>query len=113
MNKCFKDCEVNMRIEQIPKADIKDDENDEIGYWETFTNPAVRGMAWVGFNLAAIQAFSGISAITFYSSQMFNNSKTFTPNQGSALLLSCNALCYIPATYVMGFVGRRTLVLWT
>ena len=44
---------------------------------------------------------------------MFDNSKTFTPNQGSAVLMSANALFCIPAMYSMGLFGRRTLILIT
>ena len=43
MKRCFNENEIRLRMEELPDADLGSDiGNDELGYWESFSNPAVR-----------------------------------------------------------------------
>ena len=56
MKRCYKENEVKLRVEQIQSGELKDSVlESEVGYVESFRDPAIRGSAWVGFFLALIQ----------------------------------------------------------
>ena len=72
MKRCYTEDEVKLRISQISGAGLDDGANeDDVSYWASFTDPAIRGSAWIGFNLAMLQQWTGINAIIFYSAQLF------------------------------------------
>ena len=62
---------------------------------------------------------TGINAIIFYSAQLFApdpsepESKGISPNVGSAILLSWNAISAVIGIGVANYVGRKRLMLVT
>ena len=114
MKRCYKVNEVKLRITQIPGCGEENATNQEdVSYWETISDPAIRKSAWVGFVLAMLQQWTGINAIIFYSSQLFDGLTTITPNQGSAILMVWNVISVLIVMAMSSHFGRRTLMLWS
>ena len=70
MKRMYKKEEVKMRAAMIQTTASGGGEgnDDEPSYTQAFTDPTIRGSAWIGFNLAMLQQWTGINTIIFYSS---------------------------------------------
>lgn len=68
----------------------------------------------VGCTLSVLQQFTGINAITFYSSTIFSSASAIPANYATALVQGVNCASVVIATGMLNFYGRRTLMLvWT
>lgn len=76
---------------------------------ETFTDPNLRRAAWTGCALSAFQQLSGINAIIFYSSKLFEDT-SLGANQATALIMTVNCLAVVGAVPQVNFLGRKTLM---
>ena len=54
MKRMYQEDEVKLRIAAIPSSTCDEGNEDDVSYTQAFTDPAIRGSAWIGFNLAML-----------------------------------------------------------
>ena len=77
-------------------------------------DPRIRGSAWMGFWLATFQQLSGINLIMFYAPVLFaapEGQEGLSAIQASAVIYWSNFMATGLGVVLLGFLGRRTLML--
>ena len=112
MSRLYKQSDVDNRIralsiESASRADT---------IHNTFTNPTVRGAAWVGLWLATFLQLTGIDAVMFYSGQLFVKKNEdgeidgLLPAHASCIINWSNFLACINGMALLAYFGRRSLM---
>lgn len=109
MNKLYEKEVVNQRIAAI-KTNEGSDNKAEATYAETFCDPRYSRAAWVASAMSMFQQLSGINAIIFYSSAIFDSAGV-SPNVGSAIVMTANCFAVIGGAALLTCFGRRTIML--
>lgn len=113
MKRYYQPSEIKPRIAAL-SATEKDASADEVSYYDTFFDPRIRTSAWTGIFLATFQQLTGINAIIFFSSSLFDTDNTgegITKADGTAILNTANFLATIVGVISLQYFGRKTLML--
>jgi len=114
MHRIYDHSQVQARMNQInvPKKDSAESLVRQPTMKETFFEPTIRRAAWVGCAMSFFQQACGINAIIFYSSTIFASAGV-PANVGNVYVMGVNFLATAFAVFLLGKIGRRTLMLWT
>lgn len=102
--------EVNEELDSILEGQRTS--GDTVTYLDLFRNPSLRKPLIVGLTLQAIQQFSGINAVFYYSGDIFEKS---APEQAEILTASVgllNVLLTFLSIVLMDKAGRRALLIF-
>jgi len=115
MKKFYSGMELRRRLDALNAKDshAQGGENEKVSIKEAFTEKRIRGSAWVGFWMATFQQLTGINAVLFYSAQLFGSTdgSGLTPNQASVVINWSNFVATIGGTILLGYLGRKTLMI--
>lgn len=116
MKKYYSGMEVRRRLDALqgaskPKEGLQ--EAQEPSIYESFFDPRIRQSAWVGFWLATFQQWTGINAVIFYSAQLFGSTdgSGLSPTQVTVMINGANFLSAFGGAVLLGFFGRKTLMI--
>ena len=108
MGKIYDAERVNERINAIT---IETGKTSSPGYKETLTSPKYYWATFLGCTLSVLQQLSGINAVMFYSSEIFNKMGV-NARLGSGLVGFINMASTFGAIFLLGKFGRKA-ILWS
>jgi MFS family permease len=86
--------------------------SNDLSWKDTFCNPKYRQAALMGVLVCANQHLNGMIGIIFYSSLIFEKVGV-SVMAGNFIILFANLFGTIPGFFLLKYVGRRPLLLWT
>jgi len=111
MSKIYKRSQVAARIEEVT-VEQNQNANQGPSYKETFCDPRIRRAAWIGCSISVFQQLTGINAIIFYSSTIFNN-VGLSANVVNALLGTVNLVAACSSSFILSYAGRKIMLVLT
>jgi MFS family permease len=113
MAKIYKPNVVQEKIDELQGGDDDDETNFNTSYGDVFCSPQYRKATFVGVSLGAIQQFTGINVIMFYSKTVFQSGTSLSPIAITTLVGTVNFVSTLVGMIFITMAGRKTIMVTT
>ncbi|WWD18368.1 hypothetical protein CI109_102818 [Kwoniella shandongensis] len=95
----------------LPDTASKDSANTQLSLRSVLSNSSLRGPALLCASIMALQQFSGVNAVMFYSTPVLRPLLPTSAGLVGVGITVVNAIMTLPAIFLMDRLGRKTLIL--